>query len=65
MPKSTWDQDTAEALSERLGQVVSRRQQLRDARADRDALERNRLEIAELQRRHARALIARHLTVTA
>ena len=50
-----------ETLTERIAQLVSERQALRASAADREALERNRLEIAELQRRLSEALIVRYL----
>jgi hypothetical protein len=52
--------DDVEALQERIANLVYERQELRVARADRERLERNRLEIADLQQRLSRALIARH-----
>ena len=51
-----------ETLTERIAQLVSERQALRACAADRAALERNRLEIAELQRRLSEALIVRYLS---
>jgi hypothetical protein len=52
--------DDVETLQERIAARVYERQALRAAHADRERLERNRLEIAELQQRLSRALIARH-----
>jgi hypothetical protein len=53
-----------ETLQRQIGGLVGERQVLRAARADRDALERNRREIADLQQRLSLALIARHLAPT-
>ncbi len=53
--------ETVEALAEQIARVVAERQALRAAGADKDALERNRLELASLQRLFADALVARHL----
>jgi hypothetical protein len=53
-----------ETLQRQIGGLVGERQVLRAARADRDALERNRCEIADLQQRLSLALIARHLAPT-
>ena len=50
-----------ETLTERIAYLVGERQALRACAAERDALERNRVEIAELQRRLSEALIARYL----
>jgi hypothetical protein len=52
--------DDVETLQERISVLVYERQELRAARADRERLEHNRLEIAELQQALSRALIARH-----
>ena len=52
--------DDVETLQERIAGLVYERQELRAARADRERLEHNRLEIADLQQRLSRALIARH-----
>jgi hypothetical protein len=49
-----------ETLQERIAGLVYERQELRAAHADRERLEQNRLEIADLQQRLSRALIARH-----
>jgi FtsZ-binding cell division protein ZapB len=57
--------DTIEALNLEISMLVAERQSLRAADADRDALERNRLEICGLQRRLAYALIARYLPAPA
>ena len=50
-----------EKLIERIGALVAERQALRDRRAGKRTLERNRLDIADLQQRLSRALIDRHL----
>jgi hypothetical protein len=52
--------DDVETLQERIATLVYERQELRASRADRDRLEHNRREIADLQQRLSRALIARH-----
>jgi hypothetical protein len=52
--------DDVETLQERIATLVYERQELRATRADRDRLEHNRREIADLQQRLSRALIARH-----
>jgi len=57
--------DNIERLGEEIGALVAERQSLRAGKADSDALERNRLEICRLQRRHAQALIARYLPAQA
>jgi hypothetical protein len=54
------DSQSPEALHERLGRLVAERQALRVAAADATALERNRLEIAQLQQRLSEALIREH-----
>jgi hypothetical protein len=54
------DDCASEALNERLGRLVAERQALREAAADATVLERNRLEIAELQQRLSEALIREH-----
>jgi hypothetical protein len=51
--------DVTESLSERIRTVVRDRQVLRNAGAGAEELERNRLEIVELQRRLSEALVAR------
>ena len=51
--------DAIENLSERIRAVVRERQVLRGGGADAEQLERNRLEIVELQRRLSEALVAR------
>ena len=56
---------SVEALSAQIAGLVAERQALRASAADRDALERNRREIARLQQRLSAALIARHLPGTA
>jgi hypothetical protein len=56
--------DDVEVLQRRIGGLVGERQLLRATAADRDALERNRREIADLQQRLSLALIARHLAPT-
>jgi hypothetical protein len=53
--------DDVETLQRRIGGLVGERQVLRAALADRDTLERNRREIADLQQRLSRALISRYL----
>ena len=53
--------DNVETLQRQIGGLVGERQVLRAASAERDALERNRREIADLQQRLSLALIARHL----
>ena len=53
--------ETVETLSERIGAFVTERQALRASKAEREALERNRLEIARLQQRLSVALIKRYL----
>jgi hypothetical protein len=53
--------DDVETLQERIGGLVGERQLLRAACADRDALEQNRRQIADLQQRLSMALIARYL----
>jgi hypothetical protein len=55
------DSASVEQLSERIRVAVHERQALRAAFAGREELERNRLEIVELQRRLSDALIARFL----
>ena len=52
---------SVEVLTEQISDLVGERQALRASAADRDALERNRREIARLQQRLSEALIARHL----
>jgi hypothetical protein len=56
--------DDVEVLQRQIGGLVGERQLLRAAAADRDALEQNRREIADLQQRLSLALIARHLAPT-
>jgi hypothetical protein len=51
--------DAIENFSERILAVVRERQRLRTTGAGAEELERNRLEIVELQRRLSEALIAR------
>jgi hypothetical protein len=53
--------ETVETLTERIGAFVSERQRLRASAADRETLEQNRLEIAQLQQRLSVALIRRYL----
>jgi hypothetical protein len=53
--------DNVETLQRQIGGLVGERQVLRAGSADRDTLERNRREIADLQQRLSLALIARHL----
>jgi hypothetical protein len=52
---------TVEALQDRIGLLAAQRQQLRAERAERAALEQNRLEIGRTQWELSRALIDRHL----
>ena len=52
--------EDVEALQARIAELVHERQELRAADGDSGRLERNRLEIAELQQRLSRALSARH-----
>lgn len=52
--------DDVEGLQQRIASLVHERQELRRSHADGDRLEHNRLEIADLQQRLSRALIARH-----
>lgn len=52
-------------LRERLATLVAERQALRAANCDRQRLEQNRVEIAQLQQRLSHALIERHLTAAA
>lgn len=54
-------QSTVETLLERINALSRERQDLRRQRADREALERNRLEIVEAQWELSRALIRRYL----
>ena len=53
--------ETVETLSQRISAFVSERQRLRASDAEREALERNRVEIARLQQRLSVALIQRYL----
>jgi len=48
-------------LDEAVRRLVAARQELRERRAGRDELERNRLEIGRLNRQLSEALIAHHL----
>jgi hypothetical protein len=57
--------DSIEAIETSVAQLVSRRQVLRAAGADRALLERNRLEIVRLQRLLSEALIEKYLPVAA
>ena len=50
-----------EQLIDRIGMLVAERQALRERRAGKRALERNRRDIADLQQRLSRALIDRHV----
>jgi hypothetical protein len=52
---------SVEALQERIGVLVARRQRLRDSGADAAALERNRRELARCQWQLSFALIERYL----
>ena len=54
-----------ERLSERLGQLVRERQELRTNGADSSSLERNRLQIVDRQSEFGQALIAQHAAVLA
>jgi hypothetical protein len=54
-----------ERLSERLGELVRERQDLRTAGADPWSLERNRLQIVDRQSEFGRALIEQHAAVLA
>jgi hypothetical protein len=54
-----------ERLSERLGELVRERQELRTAGADSSSLERNRLQIVDRQSEFGQALIAQHAAVLA
>jgi hypothetical protein len=57
--------DTLDRLNAELGARIAERQSLRADGADRETLERNRVEICGLQRRIAHALIARYLPAPA
>ena len=57
--------DTVEGIQTALEQLVFRRQVLREAGADPALLERNRLEIARLQRHLSEALIKKHSRIAA
>jgi hypothetical protein len=57
--------DSVEAIDTSVAQLVSRRQALRAAGADPALLERNRLEIARLQRLLSEALIKKYLPAAA
>jgi hypothetical protein len=61
----TMTADTVETLSARIRMAVHERQALRDAAADAEKLERNRLEIVTLQLRLSEALIERYLPTAA
>ncbi len=52
--------DNVESLSERIAELVRQRQELRAAAADPHTLERNRLEIAQMQQRLSEALIRQY-----
>lgn len=52
------DPGSVDALRERIQRLVGERQTLRAAAADREALERNRLEICRLQHELSLALVA-------
>ena len=54
------ESQTASVIQEWLRGLVAERQALREAAADAAVLERNRLEIAHLQRRLSAALIREH-----
>lgn len=55
------DKESPAAIHAWLGRLVAERQALRDAAADATELERNRLEIAQLQQRLSEALIREHV----
>lgn len=57
--------ESVEALTARIAALVADRQRLRSDGAGEDALEPNRLEIAQLQWQLSQALIARHLPAAA
>ena len=57
--------DATENLSEHIRAVVRERQVLRSAGAGAEELERNRLQIVDLQRRLSEALVARFLPAAA
>ncbi|HEX6702731.1 MAG TPA: hypothetical protein VF101_18535 [Gaiellaceae bacterium] len=52
---------SVEVLARRIDELVRERQELRRGGARNGVLERNRLELAQLQRELSRALIDRHL----
>jgi FtsZ-binding cell division protein ZapB len=52
---------TVETLQTRIGELAAQRQTLRAERAERETLERNRLEIARAQWQLSHALIERYL----
>lgn len=51
---------SVESLTERIRELVAERQALRTSDGDLSALERNRVEIAQLQQQLSHALIERH-----
>jgi hypothetical protein len=57
--------ESVETLMDGIGRLVIERQVLRRQRSDRVSLERNRVEIARLQRQLSDALIARFLPAAA
>jgi hypothetical protein len=57
--------DSVQAIETSVAELVSRRQLLRAAGADSALLERNRLEIARLQRLLSDALIKKHSRIAA
>ncbi len=59
------EHESVEALAEHIRTLVGERQALRAAVAEREELERNRVEIAHAQQRLAAALIARYLPAAA
>jgi hypothetical protein len=61
MNEDTPAEVTVEALVDAIASLVSERQALRAGSADHVRLERNRLEIARLQRQLSEALIHRYL----
>jgi hypothetical protein len=58
---ATTTRHTVETLQERLGALAAQRQALRTERAEREALEQNRLEIGRAQWELSHALIDRYL----
>jgi hypothetical protein len=54
------DENSVESLGMRVRELVAERQALRERRAGKRALERNRLELVRCQRALSQALIERH-----